>query len=162
MKVNMFEVFKSIKAQLDSANIYYDTRAYRDDAFSFLVHVPGEYWEIDVREDGSVDLDGVQRLVYLVTIVGSVATTGMIVAPVAFHRLLFHQQQRPWLVEAAHSMAKAGLLMLAVTTSGVIMLVFDVVVSRGTAYLAATVTLTVLMGMWAGIPLLAHGRPRSD
>ena len=44
MKVNMFDVFKSIKEQLDAANIYYDTRAYRDDAFSFLVHVLGEYW----------------------------------------------------------------------------------------------------------------------
>ena len=57
MKVNMFEVFKSIKMQLESANIYYDTTSYRDDAFSFLVHVPGEYWEIDVREDGSVDVE---------------------------------------------------------------------------------------------------------
>ena len=57
MKVNMFDVFKSIKAQLDSANVYYDSNAYRDDAFSFLVHVPGEYWEIDVREDGSVDVE---------------------------------------------------------------------------------------------------------
>ena len=57
MKVNMFEVFKSVKAQLDSANIYYDTKAYRDDAFSFLVHVPGEYWEIDVREDGEFARD---------------------------------------------------------------------------------------------------------
>jgi len=57
MKVNMFDVFKSIKEQLDAANIYYDTRAYRDDAFSFLVHVLGEYWEIDVREDGSVDVE---------------------------------------------------------------------------------------------------------
>jgi len=57
MSVNMFEVFKSIKAQLDSANIYYDTKAYLDDAFSFLVHMPGQYWEIDVREDGSVDVE---------------------------------------------------------------------------------------------------------
>ena len=57
MNVNMFDVFKSIKAQLDTANIYYDTKSYRDDAFSFLVHVPGEYWEIDVREDGSVDVE---------------------------------------------------------------------------------------------------------
>ena len=55
--MNMFEVFKNIKAQLDAANIYYDTRSYRDDAFSFLVSVPGEYWEIDVREDGSVDIE---------------------------------------------------------------------------------------------------------
>jgi len=57
MKVNMFDVFKTVKERLDTANIYYDTKAYLDDAFSFLVHVPGEYWEIDVREDGSVDVE---------------------------------------------------------------------------------------------------------
>lgn len=104
------------------------------------------------------DLDAEQRLIYLITIVGSVATTGMIVAPVAFHRLLFHRQQRPWLVEAAHAMAKGGLLLLAVTTSGVILLVFDIVVSRAAAYCAATATLAGLLAVWAGIPLAAHGR----
>jgi len=57
MKVNMFDVFKTVKERLDTANIYYDTKSYLDDAFSFLVHVPGEYWEIDVREDGSVDVE---------------------------------------------------------------------------------------------------------
>lgn len=110
-------------------------------------------------------LDGEQRLIYLATIMGSVAATGLIVAPVAFHRLLFHQQQRSWLVEAANVMAKAGLVMLAVTTSGVILLVFDVVVSRGAAYVAAVATLGSLMAVWAGIPLVAHrgnGRDRSD
>jgi hypothetical protein len=101
-------------------------------------------------------LDGEQRLIYLATIIGSVAATGLIIAPVAFHRLLFHHQQRPWLVEAADTMAKAGLVLLAMTTSGVILLVFDVVVSRGVAYLAAIATLGCLMTVWAGIPLVAH------
>ncbi len=57
VRLSMFEVFKQVKARLDQGNIAYETTSYRDDAFSFLVHVPGEYWEIDVLEDGSIDLE---------------------------------------------------------------------------------------------------------
>lgn len=99
-----------------------------------------------------------QRLIYLATIVGSVAATGLIIAPVAFHRLLFHQEELPWLVEAADAMAKAGLILLATTTSAVILLVFDVVVSRGAAYVAAAATLGCLLAVWAGIPRLRSVR----
>jgi hypothetical protein len=109
------------------------------------------------------ELDGEQRLIYLATIVGSVATTGLIVAPVAFHRLLFHEHERTWLVEAANVMAKAGLLLLAATTSGVILLVFDVVVSRTVAYGAAAATLICLLAVWVGIPLATRvGRKHQD
>ena len=57
MRVGMFDVFKQVKARLDDANLSYETSSYRDDAFSFFVHAPGEYWEIDVLEDGSIDLE---------------------------------------------------------------------------------------------------------
>jgi len=102
------------------------------------------------------ELDAMQQQVYLVTIMGSVATTGLIVAPVAFHRLLFRKRQRPWLVKAADVAAKLGLVLLAMTTSGVVLLVFDVVASRPAAIAAAAVTLACLILMWAGTPLLAH------
>jgi hypothetical protein len=102
------------------------------------------------------DLDGTQQMIYLATIVGSVATTGLIVAPVAFHRLLFRKRQRPWLVKAADVSAKIGLVLLATTTSGVILLVFDVVVSRWAAVIAATLTLGCLIVLWAGTPLVAN------
>jgi len=109
------------------------------------------------------DLDGTQRAIYLVIIAGSVATTGLIVAPVAFHRLLFRQRQKPWLVKAADVTAKLGLVLLAITTSGVILLVFDVVISRGAAIVAATITLGCLVVLWAGTPLLAQrGRVRTE
>jgi len=102
------------------------------------------------------NLDATQRAIYLVTIMGSVATTGLIVAPVAFHRLLFRKKQRPWLVRAADVTAKLGLVFLAVTTSGVILLVFDVVVSRTAAIAVAAATLGGLVLLWAGTPLVAH------
>lgn len=104
------------------------------------------------------DLGTEQRTIYLVTIIGSVMTTGLIVAPVAFHRLLFRKHQRPWLIEAANRMAKAGLIMLALTTSAVILLVFDVVVSRPGAFIAAGCVLAGLASTWAGIPLLSRRR----
>lgn len=96
-----------------------------------------------------------QEITYLATMVGSVATTGLIVAPVAFHRLLFRQQQKPWLVAAADMTAKVGLLLLAVTTSGVVLLVFDVVLSWTAALIAAAVTFVSLVVLWAGTPWLA-------
>jgi hypothetical protein len=96
-----------------------------------------------------------QELTYLATMIGSVATTGLIVAPVAFHRLLFRQRQKPWLVAAADATAKIGLLLLALTTSGVVLLVFDVVVSWSAAVIAAAVTLVSLVTLWAGTPWLA-------
>jgi hypothetical protein len=102
------------------------------------------------------ELNERQQVTYLVTIAGSVLTTGLIVAPVAFHRLLFRRRQRLWLVEAANTTAKIGLFMLALTTSGVILLVFDVVVSWSAGLVAAWVTFVGLMGMWVGTPLMAH------
>lgn len=102
------------------------------------------------------DLDEAQRTIYLVTFVGSVATTGLIVAPVAFHRLLFRRRQRPWLVRAADVAAKAGLALLACTTAGVVALVFDVVLSRPAATVAGALTLGSLALVWAGAPLSAH------
>lgn len=102
------------------------------------------------------ELNGQQQAIYLATIVGSVITTGLILAPVAFHRLLFRQNQRPWLVSAADVVAKIGLLLLALTTSGVILLVFDIVVSWHAALVAAVATFVGLLALWVGTPWVAR------
>jgi hypothetical protein len=104
-------------------------------------------------------LDGVQKGAYLVILCGSVLATGLIIAPVAFHRVLFRHGQRPWLVQAANRAARAGLVSLALTTSGVVWLVFDLVIDRTTASIAAFVSLLFFGTVWAVIPLRA---PRSE
>ncbi|MFL6089675.1 MAG: DUF6328 family protein [Aeromicrobium sp.] len=109
-----------------------------------------------------VELDERQKLTFLVTIVGSVITTGLIVAPVAFHRVLFHKRQRPWLVAAADITAKIGLFMLALTTSAVILLVFDVVLSWRAALMAAPTTFVGLIALWGVTPWLARRNGRLD
>jgi hypothetical protein len=101
------------------------------------------------------DLDGVQRGAYLAVLCGSVLATGLIIAPVAFHRVLFRHGERPWLVHAANIAARAGLVSLALTTSGVVWLVFDLVIGRGSAWLSGACSLLFFGVLWAVVPLRA-------
>jgi hypothetical protein len=101
-------------------------------------------------------LDDAQRRAYLGVLVGSVIATGLIIAPVAFHRALFRRGKRPWLVDAANRSARAGLLSLALTTSGVVWLVFDLVTNRTLAGVAGIVSLAFFVVLWAVVPLVAH------
>ena len=105
------------------------------------------------------DLDALQRGTFLTILAGSVIATGLIVAPVAFHRVLFRHGKRPWLVEAANWSARAGLTFLALTTSGVVWLVFDMVTDRWLAWTAGVSSLLFFGGLWAVVPLRA---PRSE
>src|SRR6187200_3295848 len=74
------------------------------------------------------DLSSFQRSVYLAVLAGSVLTTALVVAPVAMHRVLFRRRRRELLVESGNRFAIAGLGMLALTVSGVVLLVVDLVV----------------------------------
>ena len=53
----MFEVFNALRERLQKADLSFTSADYRDDAMSLLVNEPGHYWEIDVLEDGSVDVE---------------------------------------------------------------------------------------------------------
>lgn len=107
------------------------------------------------------DLTAFQRDLYLVVLAGSVATTALVVAPVAFHRALFRHRQRHWLVEAANQCARMGLVMTALTSSGVLFLVFDVAVGSTAGVVAFVLSLGLFALLWAGSPLLA-GHRRQD
>jgi hypothetical protein len=104
------------------------------------------------------DLDALQRNVYLAILSGSVVATGLIIGPVAFHRVLFRQGERHWIVTAADRSARAGLVALAATTSGVVWLVFDLVTNRALATIAGSVSLLFFAVLWALVPMVARRR----
>jgi hypothetical protein len=86
-------------------------------------------------------------------LVGAVLATGLIIAPVAFHRTLFRQGEKEWLVNAANWAARLGLAALALTMSGVVFLVFDVVTDRTLATIAGSVALAFFALLWGAFPL---------
>ncbi len=101
------------------------------------------------------DLTTFQRNVYLAVLAGSVLTTGLVVAPVAMHRVLFRKRRRELLVESGNRFAMAGLAMLALTVSGVVLLVVDIVLGDAAGWVAGGAILLVLTVLWAVVPRVA-------
>jgi len=104
------------------------------------------------------ELDEVQRNAYLVVLVSSVLATSLIVAPVAYHRLLFRRGARDWLVTAGNRAARAGLLALALTFCGALWLVFDVVAGRTASSIVLPLALAFFAGLWGAVPMVANRR----
>ena len=102
------------------------------------------------------ELDQLQLTAYLVVLSGAALTTALVIAPVAFHRLLFRQHEKDWLVRAANLSARCGLVSLALTVSGVLFLVFDIVVGLAAGLVALAVSLVVFAVLWAVVPMLEH------
>ncbi|MEH3154775.1 MAG: DUF6328 family protein [Gordonia paraffinivorans] len=92
--------------------------------------------------------------IYLVTTTASVAATILVVAPVAMHRILFRRHAVDALVRWANRLAIAGLGLLAVAVIGVITLIFDVVVDRGTGLIVGIVVAVVAAALWIALPLV--------
>ena len=111
------------------------------------------------------ELTSTQRWVYAVVLGGSVLTTGLVVAPVAFHRALFRHHRRLLLVETGDRLARAGLMALAATVSGVLYLCLDLVLGRTAALVALAASAVVLVGLWFVAPPIVErtsSAPRNE
>lgn len=101
-------------------------------------------------------LDHVERTAYLVVLSCSVGATVALLAPVAHHRILFRRDRRPWLVESANRIARAGLVLAALTMCGVVFLAFSLVAGRAVGVVASLATLLGYVALWLLVPLRAH------
>jgi len=99
-----------------------------------------------------------QQNIYLATLGASVVATGLLVAPVSLHRILFRRHARRTTVEIAHRLAQAGVAMLAVAIVGVVLLTFDVVAGPTAGWIAAAIAAVLLTGLWAALPLAVRAR----
>ena len=82
-------------------------------------------------------LDHVQRTAYLIVLSGAVSATMAVLAPIAYHRILFRRDRRPWLVESANRIARVGLVLAALTMCGVVFLAFDLTAGRAAGIVAS-------------------------
>lgn len=99
-----------------------------------------------------------QQLFYLLLVILAAVTTGLMVAPVSLHRWLFRRHAKPTVVAGADRLMRAALVCLALVVSGVVLLVFDVVVNRQAALLASGLLLTFLVVAWFVLPAVLSGR----
>jgi hypothetical protein len=114
--------------------------------FGFLLTVP--------FAQGFTRVTDFQRHVYFVTVLLAALTTACLIAPSAAHRLLFHQGERPWLIEFSNRMLIAGLVFLGLALIGAILLVTDYIFGGAIVVLAPAGLLVVLAALWFGRPLV--------
>jgi hypothetical protein len=108
-----------------------------------------------------VEITAAQRWIYVVTLLLSVLTAGLLVAPAAVHRMTFGRGVKAETVLLGHRLFSAGLGALALTMTGAVLLVLDVVAGRAYAVAVAVVVAVVLIGLWFVLPLPLLRRARA-
>jgi hypothetical protein len=114
--------------------------------FGFLLTVP--------FAQGFTKVTDFQKDVYFVTMLLAALTTACLIAPSAAHRLLFHQGERPWLIEHANRMLIAGLFFLGLALVGAILLVTDYLFDGAVVVVAPAALVVVIAGLWFVRPRL--------
>jgi hypothetical protein len=94
-----------------------------------------------------------QRVIYLVTVMLTTASAVFLIAPVAWHRILFRRGQRERIVEVASRYALVGLALLAAAMTGAVLLVADVVFGTWVALGVAAVAGALFAVYWCALPL---------
>ena len=107
-----------------------------------------------------VTLPGYFRVIFLVAVSFSTLATGLIVAPVSAHRLLFRKHEKDALVNSSARLAKAGLAILGLTVTTVALLIFGVVAGLTVGVVAAAVVLVLFTMLWVVGPSLLLRRER--
>jgi hypothetical protein len=104
-------------------------------------------------------ITGFQRDVYFITLLLAAAATLFIIAPVAYHRILFRQHDKKHLVEVSNRLALVGLVFLALAMIGAILLITDVMFHEPLVAITVAVAAALFVLLWFVAPLL---RRRQD
>ena len=118
--------------------------------FAFLLTMP---FQARFRE-----LDTFGLVAFGTSILSSAVATACLIAPVAYHRILFRRQAKDWVVVRASRLAGAGLAFLALAIVAALALVLEVVYSRTWALVVAGAMAVLLALLWAVIPLARRAR----
>jgi hypothetical protein len=120
--------------------------------FAFLLAVPFQQ-----RFDEVTDF---QQSVYFATLILTAASTFLLIAPTAFHRLTFRLQQKERLVKLANRLTIAGLACLALAVIGAVTLITDFLYGAAPTVIAAVGFLLFVLLLWVFIPVRVRQRGR--
>lgn len=112
--------------------------------FAFLLVVPfnTEFRRTTALEHG----------VYIGTLIGSALAAGLLVAPAAMHRVLFHQQVKDRLVDLAGTVAIAGQTLFALSLAEGVFLVVDYLYGVAAGLASGLVLLAWYLGWFFLVP----------
>jgi O-antigen/teichoic acid export membrane protein len=120
--------------------------------FGFLLSLP--------FSKGFPKLDPAGRDLYLATVLLAALSTALLVAPVAYHRLLFRRHEKGSLVRVTNVLAIIGLITVGLSVSCAVLLVTRFVAPGLPAVLITAIAVCAFAGLWFALPL--HRRTSDD
>ncbi len=103
------------------------------------------------------DITGFEKVVYIGALCAAAFAAATLIAPVAYHRVLFRRGRKPQLVRASHRLATLGLVFLGVAMIGAILLVTDFVLGPAWAIAITTVSAAWFALLWWVLPWRSRG-----
>ena len=114
--------------------------------FAFLLAVP--------FANGWNRVTDLQRDVFFVAFLSTATASILFIAPSAHHRLRWREGDKERILLTSNKFAIAGIMILAVSMIGAIMLITDVIYSDAAAVVTGVSALVVFGGLWLALPLL--------
>lgn len=119
--------------------------------FGFLLSLPFTV--------GFAKLDQAQRNLYEASLLLAALSTALLIAPVAYHRWVFHLHEKGRLLRTANRMALLGLASVGLAISMSVTFVLSFVDTGWMVSLFVALTVAVFAGLWFALPLLERQRP---
>ena len=102
------------------------------------------------------ELSETERHIYLVTMLLGAATTGALIGPVSFHRLLTGQRLKPQTVNWASRLTVVGLVLLLCTMASALLLILRIVVADEVALWLVVGMVAWFVVCWFVLPFWAR------
>jgi hypothetical protein len=118
--------------------------------FAFLLAVP--------FAAGWGDTTDFQRDLFFATLLATAISAAFLIAPTAYHRLHFRNQEKENILFTANKFAIAGIMFLGLAMVGAITLITDVLYSKTAALVVGGIAFVVYFGLWAALPLVRRMR----
>jgi hypothetical protein len=132
---NLIELLNELRVALPGVQVL----------FAFLLTVP--------FTQRFTTLTAGQEKVYYATLLCTTASTVLLIAPSAHHRINFRQQEKSYIVFLANKLTIAGLGLLALAMSGVVFLITDVLYGSTATAVATGGTLFAFAVLWYALPI---------
>ena len=99
-----------------------------------------------------------QRGLYVVSLALAATSTALLLAPVAYHRLVFRQHRKEQLVKDANFLAILGLASVGLAISASVLLVLSYVAKGLPAVIITALVVCLFAGLWFALPLTRRAR----
>ncbi|MDQ5821999.1 MAG: DUF6328 family protein [Actinomycetota bacterium] len=120
--------------------------------FAFLLAVP--------FANGWRNVDGAEKAAFFVSFLATTVSSALLIAPSAFHRIQWREQDKEYLLSISNRLAIAGLGFLGIAICAAVFLIADFVYNPSAAIALTVLTLVLYGGLWYVVPLLRRARTR--